>query len=103
MLILRLYGAGLRLREALSLTVGDVHLTGGIRTLRASKFDKTRLVPMGPDLLRALTRYATQRAMDHPAKPDAPWWVSRTATAVTRPTAENTVGRLPVRGRCAAS
>jgi site-specific recombinase XerD len=97
MLILLLYGAGLRISEALSLTLGDVNLTGGILTIRESKFYKTRLVPIGPDLIRALTGYATQRAIDHPAKPDAPLLVSRTGTPVTRQTAENTFVRLRVR------
>ena len=97
MLILLLYGAGPRISEALSLTLGDVNLTGGILTIRESKFYKTRLVPMGPDLIRALTSYTTKRVMDHPAKPDAPLFVSRTGTPVTRQTAENTFGRLRVR------
>ena len=97
MLILLLYGTGLRISEALSLTLGDVNLTGGILTIRESKFYKTRLVPIGPDLLRALTSYAVQRAMDHPAKPDARLLVSRTGTPITRQTAENTFARLRVR------
>jgi len=97
MLILLWYGAGLRIREALSLTLGDVNLSSGILTIRESKFYKTRLVPIGPDLLRALTRYATQRAMDHPAKPDALLLVSRTGTPLTRRTAENTFVRLRIR------
>ena len=97
MLILLLYGAGLRISEALSLTLGDVNLTGGILTIRESKFYKTRLVPIGPDLIRALTSYAIRRAMDHSARPDARLLVSRTGTPVKRQTAENTFGRLRVR------
>jgi len=97
MLILLLYGAGLRISEALSLTLGDVNLTGGILTIRESKFYKTRLVPIGPDLIRAVTRYVTKRAADHPAKPDARLLLSRTGSPVTRQTAENTFGRLRVR------
>jgi len=97
MLILLLYGAGLRISEALSLTLGDVNLTGGILTIRESKFYKTRLVPIGPDLIRALASYASKRTMDHPAKPDARLLVSRTGNPVTRQTAENTFSRLRVR------
>ena len=40
------YGCGLRLREALDLTVKDVDLKHGILTIRNSKFQKDRLVPM---------------------------------------------------------
>jgi len=47
MLILLLYGAALRISEALSLTLADVDLPAGILTIRESKFYKTRLVPMG--------------------------------------------------------
>jgi site-specific recombinase XerD len=43
------HGAGLRISEALSLTLGDVNLTGGLRTIRESKCYQTRLVPLGPD------------------------------------------------------
>lgn len=46
-LLLLLYGAGLRISEALALTVGDVDLTSGLLTVRESKFYKTRLVPLG--------------------------------------------------------
>lgn len=97
MLILLLYGAGLRISEALSLTLGDVNLTGGILTIRESKFYKTRLVPVGSDLIGALASYGTRRALDHPAKPDTRLFVSRIGTPVTRQTAENTFVRLRAR------
>ena len=45
-LLLVLYGAGLRISEALALTVADVDLTDGILHIRESKFYKTRLVPL---------------------------------------------------------
>ena len=96
-LILLLYGAGLRISEALSLTLGDVNLTTGILTIRESKFYKTRLVPIGADLIRTVTSYLAKRAMDQPTQPDAPLFVSRTGTPVTRQAAENTFRRLRVR------
>src|SRR5712691_7764160 len=61
MLILLLYGAALRISEALSLTLGNVDLPAGILTIRESKFYKTRLVPMSPDLTSALGTYVAQR------------------------------------------
>src|SRR3989442_6563174 len=45
MLILLLYGAGLRISEALSLRLTDVDLFAGILTIRESQIYKTRLVP----------------------------------------------------------
>ena len=46
-LLLLLYGAGLRISEALALTLADVDLDSGILCIRESKFYKTRLVPIG--------------------------------------------------------
>jgi len=45
-----LYGCGLRISEALHLTVGDVDLQQGILTIRNAKSHKDRLVPMSPSL-----------------------------------------------------
>ena len=45
-----LYGCGLRVSEALNLTVGDVNIEEGTLTIRNGKFHKDRLVPMSPSL-----------------------------------------------------
>lgn len=60
-LLLLLYGAGLRVGEALHLTLADVDLTAALLTIRDTKFFKTRLVPLGPDLCGALRQYAARR------------------------------------------
>jgi site-specific recombinase XerD len=52
---------------------------------------------MGPDLTGALTDYAVQRSTDYPGGPQAPFFVSRTGTFLTRRTAENTFTRLRTR------
>ena len=49
-ILLLLYGAGLRRGEALRLTVADVDLANSLLTIRNTKFFKSRLVPIGPDL-----------------------------------------------------
>ena len=49
-LIRMLYGCGLRISEALDLKVGDVDLVNGILTIKKSKFDKDRLIPMSESL-----------------------------------------------------
>jgi len=59
-LVLLLYGAGLRVSEALNLTRADVDLQGSLLTVRNTKFGKTRLVPFGPQLGQALARYAAR-------------------------------------------
>ena len=60
-LLLLLYGAGLRVGEARRLTLGDVDLPAALLTIRDTKFYKTRLVPVGADLTRAMQHYADRR------------------------------------------
>lgn len=60
-LLLLLYGTGMRIGEALSLTVQDVDLEHRVLTVRDAKFFKTRLVPIGPALTTVLTDYLSQR------------------------------------------
>lgn len=61
-LLLALYGAGLRISEAIALTVADVDLADRVLTVRSTKFYKTRLVPIGIPLAAALTAYYEQRS-----------------------------------------
>ncbi len=61
-LLLLLYGTGLRLQEAMKLTLADVDLSDGVLNVRVSKFYKSRLVPVGPQLTDALRAYAAHRA-----------------------------------------
>lgn len=60
-MILLYYGAGLRLCEATNLTCADVDLSQSILTIRNTKFGKTRLVPVGPQLNQALVQYDRTR------------------------------------------
>lgn len=96
-LLLLLYGAGLRISEALDLTVADVDLAESILCIRESKFYKTRLVPVSADLTYVLTQYAARRRQDHPCPSDSPFFLSRSGRAVTRAAAETAFRRLRVR------
>lgn len=71
-LLLLLYGAGLRVGEALSLTVADVDLPTGLLTIRDTKFHKTRWVPLGTELRQALTEYDARRVTLPPTSPFFP-------------------------------
>ena len=62
MLLLLLYGAGLRRTEALRLTLADVDLSGTVLNVRNSKFYRSRLVPVGAQLAEAIEAYAALRA-----------------------------------------
>ena len=53
---------GLRIAEALALTVDDVDLAAGMLTVRAGKRGRTRLVPLHPTAVPPLRAYAVHRA-----------------------------------------
>jgi len=67
-MILVYYGTGLRLREATNLTCADVDLKRSLLTIRNTKFGKTRLVPMGPQLTQMLVQYDHTRPKGRPAE-----------------------------------
>lgn len=76
--LLLLYGAGLRVGEAVALTVEDVDLPAAVITIRDTKFHKTRLVPIGLKLNQAMAQYAAQRkAAGHSQSADAAFFVLR--------------------------
>lgn len=90
-LLLLLYGAGLRIGEALALTHDDVNLDAALLTIRESKFYKTRLVPIGSQLTSVLRTYADDRSTHGHS---SPFFITRTGTAVTRGLAERVFVRL---------
>jgi len=66
-----LYGLGLRVGEVIRLTVGDVDLARDILFIRHTKFNKDRMVPMGPRLATRFRSYLEQinRRMEQPEVP----------------------------------
>jgi site-specific recombinase XerD len=56
-LLLFLYGTGMRVGEALRLRMGDIDLDQGVITIRGTKFYKSRLVPIGSDVVQVLRKY----------------------------------------------
>lgn len=77
-ILLLLYGAGLRIGEAVALTLGDVDLSAAVITIRNTKFHKTRLVPIGAGLNLAMGQYTAQRnAAGHSQSGDASFFVLR--------------------------
>ena len=53
--------SGLRIGEALGLALDDVDLEAGILSIRATKFGKSRLVPLHPTTVEVLTDYRERR------------------------------------------
>ena len=55
------YGAGLRVSEAIALTVKDIDSEGGVIHVRHGKGNKHRVVALGPSLLTQLRKYWVSR------------------------------------------
>jgi len=73
MAVILLYTAGLRRGELVRLTLDDVETRTGLLRIRASKFHKSRLVPLSPDAGDALRVYLRQRlAAPFDPAPSAP-------------------------------
>jgi integrase/recombinase XerD len=58
-----LYTTGLRIGEALKLTLGDVDLKRGVLLIRETKFKKTRHVPLSSSAVAQFQGYLRQRSM----------------------------------------
>jgi integrase/recombinase XerD len=95
-LVLLLYGAGLRLGEALSLNISDVDLKQSFLAVRQSKFYKSRLVPFGQDLTQVLRLYHRQRDQQHSSDPDCPFFCLRNGRRAKHKIVERTFRRLCV-------
>lgn len=88
-ILLLLYGAGLRVSEALALTLDDVDMAGALLTIRDTKFYKTRMVPLGAELNQEMARYAVRRTeAGHNQSVTAPFFVLRRGGSVQRPLVE---------------
>jgi integrase len=94
-ILLAAYGAGLRRQEILDLPLADVDLPNRLLTIRNTKFFKARLVPIGPDLTKALGDYASWRAARHPAAgAGSRFFVGRDGMAINRWTLHHAFARL---------
>ena len=75
-IILLLATSGLRISEALHLTLKDVDLDDGVLSIRQSKFRKSRLVPLSPGIVDVLRRYHRLRVAVAPADRSEAFFVS---------------------------
>ena len=91
-LLLLLYGAGLRISEALKLEIRDVDLQQRLLWVRQSKFFKSRWVPIGPQLTEVLRDYERDRPASRP--PYRCFFCTTKVTPVTRSTVERIFAKL---------
>jgi site-specific recombinase XerD len=91
-LLLLLYGTGLRISEAVGLTLDDFDIRRRLLHIRETKFFKSRLVPLGSGLHRLLTRYLEGRHIA--LESGAPFFTTRLHGPVSRQLAEISFNRL---------
>ncbi|MFA6174871.1 MAG: tyrosine-type recombinase/integrase [Kiritimatiellales bacterium] len=70
-----LAATGLRLSEAVHLLDADVDLMLGLLTVRQTKFNKSRQLPLHPSTTAALLRYRQLRHQSVQERPEAPFFV----------------------------
>ncbi len=85
-----LASTGLRLSEACHLHRRDVDLCEGLLTVRQGKFGKSRLLPLHPTAVEALTRYASRRDAFQHARRSEFFFSTDRASALTRAAVEAT-------------
>lgn len=93
-LLLLLYGAGLRIGEALALRLGDLDLCEACLRVCETKFFKSRLVPLGTDLTGVLTEYLVKRNESYPSAEQAPLFCFRDGSPLSQSAARSAFRRL---------
>lgn len=94
-----LYGLGLRVGEVARLTRADLDLEHQLLVIRATKFGKSRLVPVGPKLMARTTGYLAQRerVLGQPLAAGAPIFVLRSGRGIHPGTLSQTFHQLVTR------
>jgi integrase/recombinase XerC len=85
---------GLRLSEALNLTIGDVELTTSALTVRQTKFRKSRCLPLHTSVVQALGSFRQSRDRCLATDLGMPFFVSQAGAALPRRTVENVFLRM---------
>ena len=86
---------GLRLSEALSLSVGDVDLRRGLLTIRRTKFAKSRQVPLHLSTMQALSQYRWMRDLAGARRDDdAPFFIGTRGRRFGKPMSGRQVDRI---------
>jgi integrase len=80
-----LAAAGMRVGEALRLQRSDIDWDQGVITVWASKFGKSRQLPLAESTVQALARYAEKRDRLQPRPRASTFFVSTAGTAVLYP------------------
>jgi integrase len=91
--------AGLRVSEALALLDTDVNLQVGTLTVRLTKFKKSRLLPLHPSTMKALSRYRQLRSSQVSTTAETPFFVGTRGKRLGLPLGERQVHRVFIKLR----
>jgi site-specific recombinase XerD len=94
MLLLLLYGTGLRISEALRLNLNDFDVENRVLTIHETKFFKSRFVPVSEDLGRVLREYLDRQWPAERRTPTSPLLRMQEYERIKRQTAELVFKRL---------
>jgi len=86
--------AGLRVSEALKLSIMDVDLHGATLTVRQTKFHKSRCLPLHASVVQALAEYRQVRDRHADPGANAPFFVSCAGGMLPLGTVENVFARM---------
>lgn len=92
--LLLLYSTGLRLGEALRLTLSDLDLDQSYLKIHGTKFFKSRLVPFGKDLTNLLTGYVFRRHECDNASMDTPLFCFEDGSSLTQSAVRSAFRRM---------
>jgi len=94
-LIILLYGCGLRLGEALRLTLAEVDLSRDVLTICDTKFHKTRYVPFGAGVRESLkTQLRSRSANGHSTSPESRLLLTKRSLPISIELANRSFKRL---------
>ncbi|WP_316157456.1 tyrosine-type recombinase/integrase [Cupriavidus sp. BIC8F] len=85
---------GLRLSEALNLRDGDVDLRRACLTVRHTKFNKSRCLPLHSSAVQALNEYRQLRDRRVETRADMPFFVSQSGCALPKRTVQDVFVQL---------
>jgi site-specific recombinase XerD len=86
--------SGMRIGEAIGLERADVDLDAGVITIRHSKFDRERLVPLHESTTQALRSYASERDRLCPRPHQSAFFLSSAGTALGRHGVDRTLREI---------
>jgi len=78
-----LAATGMRISEVIHLEYGDVDLDQMLLTIRLTKFNKSRLIPLHPTTVKKIKLYLQRRDQLYPSPPTSHFFLSNQGTPLT--------------------